>query len=515
MERRAFSLSLVAAVLVTGGVLWNDWLPLGVPGEWTWARVGGESLVGSAIVVSIILSAVYTAYCLLGVRRIESCGRIERTGWLIGLPIVAFLWQGALLDTPMPPHGYARGPWILYYPRSSGYFWQARYEVEGAKDFLAHYEELLAEQDYLHIGTHPPGLTLGYWGLLKLTHALPDFANVILATAPNGVQEASEAIRQSPLSGVEPLARADEACLWLASLITQLSAVVTSILVYLIAARHADRQTAWHVAVLWPLVPAALVFLPKSDVLFPFLATLATWLWFSALDRRSLLGATLAGLVLWAGMFLSLAFITVGVLIGVMTAWEIATGERDEVGERLQGAAWLAGGFSLGFAVPVIALWSWCSVNLLNVWSWNFANHALFYEHNTRTWWAWLLVNPLELAFGVGLPLLVAMFFGAANLLERGLWKPQSSATAAVVVVWCLLWLSGKNMGEAARLWILLMPWIPLAIAEGFSATTERSVEAESGTQRGAAGLLVAQCLVAILTVLRIDGFHFSDLLRQ
>ena len=35
---------------------------------------------------------------------------------------------------------------------------------------------------------------------------------------------------------------------------------------------------------------------------------------------------------------------------------------------------------------------------------WNFRNHAAFYDHYTRTYWKWLLVNPIELIFAVGAP---------------------------------------------------------------------------------------------------------------
>ena len=32
---------------------------------------------------------------------------------------------------------------------------------------------------------------------------------------------------------------------------------------------------------------------------------------------------------------------------------------------------------------PCLLLWWQCDLNLPRVWSWNVANHALFYEHNT------------------------------------------------------------------------------------------------------------------------------------
>jgi len=390
---------MVTAVVVTAVALGTTWLPLGVTSEWVWARIPTDFLLAGGVAVAAICGVVFVMFSILGLRRIDHCSATERFGWLLALPVAAFVWQGSLLDSSLPPYGYARTPWVLYYPRSSGYFWQARYEVNDAKEFLETYEELLAERDYLHIGTHPPGLTLGYLGLMQLLRTLPGLTDVVLSTAPESVHEGVEMIRAASVNGAGPLAPADEACLWLASLITQFSAVLTAIIVYLLAARHGNRRSAWLAAVSWTLVPSVLVFLPKSDVLFPFLATLATWLWLTALDRRSIARAIIAGLVLWSGMLLSLAFVTIAALIGVMTSWELFSARRETTAERVRAALWPALGFAAGFLLPLAAVWMWSGLNLLNVWSWNLSNHALFYEHNTRTWWAWLLVNPWELGF--------------------------------------------------------------------------------------------------------------------
>ena len=78
-----------------------------------------------------------------------------------------------------------------------------------------------------------------------------------------------------------------------------------------------------------------------------------------------------------------------------------------------------------GFCLPIMAVWWWGQINLLNVWRWNFSNHAGFYEQFSRTYWKWLLINPLEFAVAAGLPLVVveaeSSFFRRCtpSLLER------------------------------------------------------------------------------------------------
>jgi methylthioxylose transferase len=514
MQRLILGCILALAVAGTAVVLMSDRIPLGVPGEWTWDRIawGPEATLGA--VVALLTGAVYIGFCFLGSLRIAVAARAERLFWLLALVGTAFAWLWLAVDAAPAPHGYARVPWVLYYPRTSGYFWQARYEVPDAAAFLAGYEDLLAEGDYLHIGTHPPGLTLGYYGLLKLCHAQPAFTTAVLSTQPPGAGDSVATIRESPLAGVPPLTSTDEACLWLALLLTQLAAAAAVLGIYGLAARHGDRRTAWLTACLWPLVPAVAVFLPKSDVLYAFPAVSAAWLWMSACDRGSILRATLTGLMLFLGMFLSLAFLTVIALIGVMSVWEALT--RPTEARNRPFLQWhLIVGALVGFAIPVLALWSFAEINLVHVWQQNLTNHAQFYVHNVRTYSDWLLVNPIELAMAVGLPVALAAALGVWRVVRTGLLTPRSAPAVAFALVWGALWLSGKNMGEAARLWILIMPWVVLMAAPALAPVTDPAEPSGGRWRSGGLWLLIAQCLVLIMTVLRVDGFHFGQLLNQ
>ncbi len=71
-------------------------------------------------------------------------------------------------------------------------------------------------------------------------------------------------------------------------------------------------------------------------------------------------------------------------------------------------------------------------------------------------------------------------------------------------MVWAILWLSGKNMGEAARLWIFLAPWPVM--------TAAKALEMDRHCQRVAFGL---QLLVCITTVAVVDGYHFAELIGE
>jgi methylthioxylose transferase len=70
---------------------------------------------------------------------------------------------------------------------------------------------------------------------------------------------------------------------------------------------------------------------------------------------------------------------------------------------------------------------------------------------------------------------------------------------------------SGKNMGEAARLWILLMPWVLMSASCLFEEPREPT--SLSGPRLSLPALFGSQLVVVIVTVLTVDGFHFSDLI--
>ena len=80
----------------------------------------------------------------------------------------------------------------------------------------------------------------------------------------------------------------------------------------------------------------------------------------------------------------------------------------------------------------------------------------------------------------------------------------------AGLFIWMVLWLSGKNMGEAARLWLFLMPYALLAATPFFT----RLHDSENWILRRLlpVTLFVLQMVVCIFTAMQIDGFGFTEL---
>ncbi len=520
--RRAFAHGVAVCAglgaLLSLWLVWGtDW-PLGVPGEWVWPRLSwaSESVAAWAwaLVPVLLVGALYVAVCVVGG---VSVGRVSgwvRGGWLAGLCMAGFLWLLAVQAAAPTPLGLGKVPWVLFYRRSSGYFSEARDRNRSVAQYLAEYEGLMRQGDVLHIGTHPPGLFLVYRGLLAACDASSSLRRAALATEPPSVREAFAVIDQTERLSGRWLGDEEQAALWLAFLITQAVAVSTVVPAYLLMRQDHDATTAWQAVAFWPLVPALAVFLPKSDALYPFLGMTSVWLWRASLSKRSLAAALAAGLSFWLGLLLSLAMLPIALLAFVATGWQIAgaeQGQRRTAWKTALGAATIAGS---AFVLATVVFSVLGHIRLPAVWWLNYTNHAAFYEHFPRTYRRWLPINVIEFAVAAGTPLAVAalagLACGAAGRSSRS--RPALAVPIGFAVTWTCLWLSGKNMGEAARLWIVLMPWLLPCAALLFAAWSPHGDAGRTGRWLWVV-LLLLQAVVCTGLTLRIDGFHLTEMM--
>jgi hypothetical protein len=252
--------------------------------------------------------------------------------------------------------------------------------------------------------------------------------------------------------------------------VTLLGCALTVVPLYALVRTIHPPTTAWAAAALWPLVPSALIFQPAADAAFPMLTTTAIAL--AATGRRD--AALGAGLVLALGMQFTLAFLAAGLVIALV----LAADARLAWPRRLERIAWTG----LGFVALTLAIWAYSRANPLAIWWWNARHHADFYREYPRSYLAWNLANPIELAVGLGLPIALAAVVG---VLRAGRW------TWATLLVLALLQLSGRSLSEVGRLWLPLMP--PLVAAAGVG------IERLGG---GAASLAATLVLVGAQTLI-------------
>lgn len=517
-------LSLGTAVSLC--LLWIGDFPFGVSGEWTWHRVkihdGHLTPALLGIAIGAIVGGIYLGFAWVGLKRIGNATRWESAGWLSGSTIVGFLLLFTVQSVPTAPATRIKTVWVLYDRGASGYFADSVFSNDDVATFLATYESKMAAGDVFHIGTHPPGLFLGNRALLAICRQSPALSSAVLRTQPNSSADAFTALERQTRKP-RKLNREERAALWLSAMITQgIAAAVVIPLFLLVSATH-GRRAAWMSAAFWPLVPAISVFLPKSDALLPFMGMMFLWLWCEAIRRRSLLFAAAAGASFWVGLTFSLALLPIGLLAVLLTCWEtwIRIDEETTPAQRFRRNVNLAACAASVFLAATALVWFACDLNLFNVWAWNLRNHAAFYDQVgfPRTYWKWLLVNPIELAVATGWPI---VFFAVAAAVRD--WRASSSADEArsartttlgaavcCLAIWSVLWLSGKNMGEAARLWLFLMPWF-LWVGAALWAPLKNDSSFKNSPPSPHLWIfgLGLQLLICLLTVARVNGFQFG-----
>lgn len=522
MNRWAWSL-LIVGICGCQAYLWLTTYSLGISDEWVWQRVPAEPDASWNLIGITVAGALYAAFVEIGARRLGKAQlrrpALEAFTWLCGLVAVSFVWLWIVQESAPIRNRLGKAAFVLFYPGSSGYFTKARYEDPDPVRFLSGYEELMRgsnerKRDVLHVGTHPPGLFLVFHGLIEASQS-STVAAFLDATQPQSFREACDIVARNSARSTTPLLTADRRVLWLATLLVLSSASLAVVPLFHLVRRTQDVATAWRAAAMWPAIPALAIFTPKSDVTYAFVGLLIVSAWLSALDRRSVLLASLTGLLVWCGLMLSLAFLPV-ILFMIIVGWRSSPTEdssKDAPANRWQQL--LAGapplrclfGAAAGFLVPTLLVWWNYRLNMAVVWWLNYQNHAAFYARYTRTYWQWLLVNPVELVFAAGWPLAL-LAASCLIVLIRSRRLIDSPVAVAVIVVWGSLWLTGKNSGEAARLWIVFLPWLV------WLAGTQLSAYDANGSRRKvhpSTIVLIAQLIACALTVTRVSGFDFPQ----
>jgi hypothetical protein len=524
-----FWLAQLAGAVATVWLLWGTEISLGVAREWTWDRIefGKDVLQETkfAAVIAGITTVVYLLFCLFADHRVLEANRWEMAFWLGALTLIGATWHGVVQECPPEPHRLSKVPWVVWFPGTQGYYQIARFEATDRKQYLAGYAERMNEGDVLHFGTHPPGFILLHKSIIDFVGRSPKVHAWLLAYQPDSVREGWKVLAENSAGSPKAVTDLDRAALWLSGLLAAVAAMSTVVPLFCLLRRTCGRETAWRVVCFWPLIPALAVFHPASDLWLPFCSTLFLATWGRAWSHRSWFFGLLAGGVMFGGMLLSLAMLPVAFLAALWTLADFLLAESaDPLAKRarqlLVGVVAAVGTF---VALTFLTRWLY-SLDLLSVWQQNYRNHAAFYEKYAqsypRTYSKWLLVNPLELAFAAGAPVFV---MAVSTWLSSTHGCLKSGRSLASFRLWCfvtlvVLWLSGKNSGEAARLWIFLLPWLLWVAAREQQVAAKIVVgpgqtlpEYAGSPAKGWITLLILQAVVCIATVSRVDGFKFQS----
>jgi hypothetical protein len=443
---------------VMGGIA-SGTVPKGVPGEWTW-NAPATGLTAAELLAATATLVLVLAFSFIGERLLSS--RFGRGLTVFALfPVAAAVGVGWHLAAPAG-YGLAKWPIASYNSGSSGYFTVANEQIDDLGAFMRAYPEWIKTQDVLHIGTHPPGLFVEAELIQAFWRARPEAARAFLRSVPQELSAASRALTggAAPAPDVQATAISLGIVRWLACALT----------VWPIygACRRLGQSgpNSFRVALLWSAVPSAVLFQPASDVAFALLSASAIWLAISPNDgpawRRRWFEPVVVGGILALGMFLSLVFLAVGLIVAVV----VATNPGESLSDKLTRLGLIGLGFLAGTAA-----WAFCwHTNPASIWLTNQAKHAGFYAQYPRTYLAWLAADAAETAVGLGLPAFVLVLAAFASALKKRETLSAARVGLSTAVVLVVLAVSGRSLSEVGRLWIPFYPMLLTAIACRVSA---------------------------------------------
>ncbi|MBI2194839.1 MAG: hypothetical protein HYU36_22895 [Planctomycetes bacterium] len=501
-------------------------VPLGIPGEFEY-RAASEppwdilGILFIAIPITGIAGTLYLALVKTPVQRRRDIGVC-----LTLLVLCSFLLHIACA-VALSPYGIAEALYHLMQEYGDGAYMLQAYEIRDFTRYFGALEHELAHADiarFPHPSVHPPGFTLFF----HLLHRMMEWEVPGTLHLRSWVWDNSPMLREMfphlsfDLSRVLPYTGA--ACL--AAVFLWGMAALLPVPTYFLARLFLGPRASILAAATTTLYPGTHLFNPSTDQVLPLVATIAVALGLAAILKRRLSLALAFGICLGLALQFSLALGVCAVLFLLFAAGHA----------RLCRQAPETPGGSSGPAMPsvtaivlragtglalVCAFFFAFDLNLPRVFWLCLVNNHKFNLMVQRSYWPWLLLQPMETAYSLGLPMLGLL--AAVAAAQVGRWRMASAGPGdlfvrAMLLTLILLSVSGVNRGEVGRLWLFLYPALSVACCVGMGgARGEGSVDElpESLPLPGLAGtplwarwsvLLAGQAVQMVLLRLSVDA---------
>lgn len=495
---------IIAVILIFAAVLALDLYP-GLRGGagWQWPYAAPRDLLPVAVLALGL--AVYVGVSL-ALRRTSVRGSLA---WaVIGGTLLAYLVVGVQGD-----------PFYLLFTRTvspvqtGASALQARImSAEGVLPTLQRWPQVMDDalgQNLIHFTTSPPGQVLLHQAAANLfdSPALSGFSSSV-----------SRPLRAFQCTDVDVMryTNGEIVSAGLFAYLMPLFAALTAVPLYLIARDlTGDKFRAAALAAWWPLIPAALLFAPTWNTLYPLLCALAFWLLLRALITRRLIWAAASGLVMFAATFLNFSVLPFFLLAGLFTlGWHFA-GPRAE-GRGLSETRPLAEGrknltnrlkpiahsflfglfFALGLFLPWLIYALITGISPLEILGKTFGAHG---ELVQRDYLPWLILHPYDVLLFTGLPAALLAIWSIVRVVRTRRIDPVGVFTLSMALTVVLVNLAGIVQGENARILIFYMPFL---ILMGLAVRRDEP--------RADAPLFVAQAIIvlamaAVLPVVPLD----------
>jgi hypothetical protein len=509
--------ALALTVILSGYVLLKR--PLGVSGEW-WIAYREILPQGGAVMLAVLCAAVFIGLAAA----FDAAGPCD---WRVRIasPLACTFAYFLLLvaGAACGPRGKAEFIAPVFKDDAAGFFQRESVEIDDARAYLREFPQRLAryaeEEDYretVSVNNNPPGATMLFYLSRKAVRALPGVGRAVTRAVFGPYFLPRDESFMAAMLGA-----------WVLTAVAALSFIPA----YLIALRIASRSPAL-VAAAACLAGSMVLFVPGKDTLQVFALLWMLYLYLrkpgtlvispqptapapdevnhtGVFNRASasLFFGLLFGLVAAGAFFFTLATAVFVAVLFVHNLWLLVARPHGPAATAAFFWAGAGAGLLVGFGILHVAV-DYNSIASLRA---CYRNHSLFYEHFPRTYWKWLLVNPIEFAIFLGGGLVAAVGLSATGKSRPGELR-QTERSARTLVLACLVVLlalniSGKNASEVARLWVFFMPLLALPAIAWVT---------DGGTSRRELGVLVLlQIFTLIVLRVHLDVWRVEALFSE
>lgn len=436
-----------------------EWFPLGIPGEWIWPTpdVWGQGTAEWILFLpAAIALALLVGWVTWAARWIDDCPRSRYVGALAGAIVLASIFQ--FFCEVACPSGLQK--WAMLRSHSANGFHEAALHFQrDLPHMLVNHADIIRDLTPHHFSANPPGWTFVYAKTMQFYADHPRIADFVFwRLAPHELRW-----RLRRMSGLQGVPLNEQATLTTIGNFSRLLCFLGAVPAAWLAHLRGGRKAALAAASAVLLLPVEPLFAPRCDTIYPTVALLVLALSHTAWQYRSWWPAAAAGIVLGVGTFFSTCFFIVGGLAALYVVGLSLSGKRPTLASLVAAPlAWLA----------VVGLIHLGGHNSWATWSVNFAKNIEFNQLYRQSYAAWTVVNLLEFAVALGLPLVIFLA-GRVAVVRRA-----DALLCAWLAILALLDLAGTNRGEVCRLWLFMMPvgallaveWLP-ALGRWFRPT--------------------------------------------
>jgi hypothetical protein len=427
--------------------------------EWLWRPLSKGLSVDLTPAAAAGGALVFLVWVLCRPGRWGRMRSPARAFWLGLVVLIVFALQCALINAIGVPW-VAPGA-IIASPPATTYF-VVSLDVHSVRDWLAAYPDLMPGLPY-HAATHPPGITLFFVAIRRICAAL-------LPSPGGALSDLAHIYNEWFGLGMSP---SDAAAAVVSGMLLAALGALSIIPIYLLARELIGPQRAIGVAALAGSIPSLVLLSASSDQMVLLLtATGIAFAYFAWRSNRLMLSFC-AGLVFALGGFVTLGFAIVG---GWLAIWSVVgwlrAQDRGSACRRLlaRWAVALCGVIAFYLALYLVTGYRAVAVARVGLFA---HRHATTVEF-PRTYWKWVLMNPVEMAVFAGLPLLIAALWGSCRLRGDNSRAPRLLLTSWLIIL-AALDVSGTVRGEVGRIWLFLMWPMALAVGAGMPEEERRS----------------------------------------